>query len=44
MLLRVFGSGMLAPTGTSHTVADEQKGLAEAYSGIIMAVISILAG
>jgi len=44
MLLGVFGSGqMLAPTGASHTAADVQKELAGAYSGIIMAVISILA-
>merc|ERR1719326_2625214 len=43
MLLGVFGSGqMLAPTGASHTAADVQKELAGAYSGIIMAVISIL--
>merc|ERR1719258_932495 len=44
MLLGVFGSGqMLAPTGASHSAADVQKELAGAYSGIIMAVISILA-
>merc|ERR1719161_1944205 len=43
MLLGVFGSGqMLAPTGASHSAADVQKELAGAYSGIIMAVISIL--
>jgi len=44
MLLGVFGSGqMLGPTGASHTAADVQKELAGAYSGIIQAVISILA-
>merc|ERR1719316_553813 len=43
MLLGVFGSGqMLAPTGASHSAADVQNELAGAYSGIIMAVISIL--
>jgi len=44
MLLGVFGSGqMLGPTGGHHNADDVQKELAGAYSGIIMAVISILA-
>ena len=43
MLLCVFSSGMLAPAGAPHTAADVQKEMAEAYNGIIMAVISILA-
>merc|ERR1719238_2031927 len=43
MLLGVFGSGqMLGPTGGHHNADDVQKELAGAYSGIIMAVISIL--
>ena len=37
MLLRVFGSGMLTPTGVPQTAVDVQKELTEAYNDIIMA-------
>merc|ERR1719378_579540 len=44
MLLGVFGSGqMLAAPGAKHDAAAVQAELAAAYSGIIQAVISILA-